>query len=140
MRQLSDNTFSGCDHSFHGATARKIDEWESISDEIIAHMHDIRLRKEDHAVAIRMPAWTMENSNILAVQVNGHILTEGEYGQCFIDHGLDRLLDGGEIAGSAAGLQSFADVMMCNHWSIFLKAGIPVDVVEVVMGVDDEAD
>jgi len=28
---------------------------------------------------------------------------------------------------------------MCNHWSLFLKAGIPVYVIEVIVGVDDEA-
>src|ERR1044072_9742976 len=71
--------------------------------------------------------------------MQGHILAEGEYGQRFLERRFQLLFNRAEIAGRATAFETLADIVMSNDRSIFLKVGIAVGVIEMIMRIDDEA-
>src|SRR5262249_61111322 len=47
--------FLACfDRPADAAAALQVDEWEALGEEVIAHVHHLRLREEDDAVAVGM--------------------------------------------------------------------------------------
>ena len=88
----------------HAASAIDVNEGETITDEVVAHMHDIRPREKDHRIAVGMPRREMQGTDVLTVQMHGDVLAERNYRQ----GGLGRQFvfgpKRGAVADDAAGL------------------------------------
>src|SRR5580704_4256015 len=63
-RKFRHDLFHGRDHAFHAAAGGEVDEGEAIANEIVAHVHDVRLRKENDAVAIGVSAREVKSANV----------------------------------------------------------------------------
>src|SRR5581483_11325667 len=88
-RQLRRDFFERIDHTSHAAAAGHVDEWETISDEIVSHVYDVRFRKEDNAVAVGVSRREVQRADVLAVQVDRHVVIEGDDGQSGFRCGLE---------------------------------------------------
>src|SRR5262249_8868516 len=99
------------------------------------------LREEDDGVSVGVAGRKVQRADVFAIQMNGHVMLEGNNRQIRLFSGLNLHLDGAAVSGRAAGLQSFPDVVLSNHG----RAGIAEwrvssGVVAVIVGINDEAD
>ncbi len=116
----------------------QIDKRKAVAHKVVAHVHHVRLGKEDDAVAVGVTARKMQGSDVLAVEVHGHIVIEGENRQGFLGLRLDFATNRSEIARRAALFQTLADVVVGDHGRLFLEDCVSAGVVAVIVGVDDE--
>ena len=77
-RQLRRDLFRGGDHALDAAAARHVNKRKAVTHEIVAHVHNIVLREEDNGIAVGVPGRKMQRANVLAVQVHGHVVLEGD--------------------------------------------------------------
>src|SRR4029077_17066498 len=94
------------DHALYAAAAAQVNEGKAVAHEIVAHVHDVRLGKKDDAVAVGGSAGKMQGADVLAVQVHGNIVIEGDDRQGFLGLRLGLHFHGAEIADRAAFFQA----------------------------------
>ena len=88
-RQLPDHLLDCIDHAVDAASAVNINEREAVGHEVVAHVHDVRFGEEDNRIAVRMACRKEESSNVLAIQMHGHVVIEGDNRQRLFGGRLD---------------------------------------------------
>jgi len=76
-RHLHNHLLHAVDHPINAAARIHVDKREAISHKVVAHVHDIRLGKEDDRVTVRMPCRKIKRADILPVQMHRHIVMIG---------------------------------------------------------------
>src|SRR5579864_3117712 len=87
-RKLRDDLFDGINHAVNTAAAVDINEGKAVGHEVVAHVNHVRLGKKDDGVAIGVARGKEESTNVFAVQMNGHVVIEGDDGQRLLGCGL----------------------------------------------------
>src|SRR6516165_924146 len=123
-RHLTDHLLDAIDHSIDAAARVHIDERKPIRYEVISHVHNIRLRKEDDRISIRMTRRKVERANILAIQMYGDIMIKGDDRQRILRRGLRLEFHRSAIPSRAARLQPLAYIVMRNNRCLLLKIRI----------------
>src|SRR5437899_9643858 len=113
-RKLGAHRFQRTNHAIDVAAGSYVDEGEAIRSEVVSHVYDIRLGKEDDGVAVGVPGWKVERADVLAIQVDRNIVVECDDGQRFFRLGLGVETHRAAIAGNSAALQSLAYIVVRN--------------------------
>src|SRR5262249_6262067 len=122
------------DQSFDAAAATQINEREHAREEIVAHMHDVRLREKDHAVTVRVAVGVMNRLDLFAVEMHRERFVESDHRQRLFRGG-GNFLSGAVCAFHA---QPFADVRVRDDGRINAEDGVAAGVVAVPVRIDDE--
>ena len=74
----------GCvDHAIDVPARACIDEWIRSVEEHVSHVHDVRTRKKDQAVAVGVAVRDMHDFNLLAIEVHRERLVKRDDRQSF---------------------------------------------------------
>ena len=135
---MRDDLGHSVDHAVDAAAALHVNKGKAIGDEIVAHVHDIGVGKENDRVAVSMPSGEIQSTDVFAVQVNGDVVIEGDDGQRLVGRGFHVHVNGTAVASPTAAFQAFANVFLRNNRSLFLEVGIPAGMIGVIVRVDDK--
>jgi len=138
-RQFRNNLFHGGNHAGNAASAIEIDKRETVTDEIVAHVHDIGFGKEDDAVAVGVAAGEVQSANVVTVEVNRDVMIEGDDGQDIVRGRLELHRHGAFVAAGSTCFQALAHVVLGDDRGLLLEVCIPANVIRMVVRIDDEA-
>ncbi len=84
-RQLRNHLVHSINHAINAATALNINKGKPVSNEVVSHVHNIRVGKENDRVTVGVSGREVESADIFPVQVYGDIMIEGDdsHGQTF---------------------------------------------------------
>src|SRR5580692_9679039 len=86
-RELRNDLCHAVNHAVDAAAAFDIDEGKAVSDEVVAHVNDIRVREENDRVAVSMSSGEIEGANVFAVQVHRNVVIKGDDGEGLVRRG-----------------------------------------------------
>src|SRR5262245_3528329 len=121
-------------HAEHATAAGDVHEGQAVGDEIVAHVDHVRLREVDDAVAVGVPLRVVQRPDVLAVDVNGQAMVEGDHRQ---GSGGGRVDLAGGI-GAPLG-QAHANVVVSDEGRRLTHLRVAAGVVAVPMRVQYEA-
>ena len=113
--QLGGSLFERVNHPLHAAPAGHVDERESVTHEVIAHVHYVVLWKEDYRVPVGVSGGKVQRADVFSVEMHGHVVFEGDHRQrpfrCRFDFHLYRPA----ISRGSPGLQALSHVILRDH-------------------------
>src|SRR6516162_3947111 len=136
--QLRDDALTGSDNALYAAAAVDVDKREAVADEVVAHVHHVRLRVKDDRVSVRVASGKVKGADVLSVQVHGNVMLEGNDGQRGLRRWLVLHVDGSAVACWAARRQPLTNVVLGNDGRALAELGIPTRMVAVIVSVDNE--
>jgi hypothetical protein len=80
-RQHRDDLLASGDHALHAAAGSHVDEGIAVAYVVVAHVHDVGFGEEDDGVAVGVTSGKLQRANVLAVEVDGDVVIEGNDGQ-----------------------------------------------------------
>src|SRR5208282_1277134 len=88
-RKHGDDLRNVGDQALYTAAAVQVDEREHAGEEVISHVHHVRLWEEDDDVAVGMALGEVDGADVLAIDMNLELVVKGDDGQRGFGRGRD---------------------------------------------------